>query len=105
MQIQINTSDRETYGAASEEMVRDAVIVALDRYEQRITRVAVHLRDVNGPKGGVTDKQCTMEARMSGRPPVAVTADGPDLQQAVSDAAEKLSRRIEHDLGKLNQRR
>lgn len=104
MQIQVNTSDDQTKDV-DEGMVRDAVLGALERWSDRITRVIVHVRDVNGPKGGDADKQCTMEARLAGRTPVAVTANGPDLFRAVDAAADKLERRIASDLEKLEQRR
>lgn len=104
MQIQISTNDKE-FAGVDEGMVRDAVLGALDRFGERVIRVQVHVRDVNGPKAGQIDKQCTMEARLAGRQPVAVTADGPSVQQVVHDAAMKLERRIDNDLGKVSDRR
>jgi hypothetical protein len=41
-----------------------------------------------------------MEARLDGRPPIAVTHHADTLGNAVSGAAEKLARSIEHTLGR-----
>jgi hypothetical protein len=64
----------------------------------------VHVRDVNGPKSG-DDKHCTMEARIGGRDPIAVTAEAADLNEAVTAAAGKLQRKIQSDLERLSNRR
>jgi ribosome-associated translation inhibitor RaiA len=104
MHIQVYAADSHTRGV-DHDMVRDVVGGALDRFAPQITRVEVHVRDVNGPKQGAWDKECTIEARLAGRDPVAVTAAAENLLQAVNEAAEKLKRRIESDLGKLKQRR
>ena len=98
MQIQINSGDRETRGV-NKEAIRNEVRNAVERYQDRITRVEVHLKDVNGPKSG-NDKQCTMEARVAGLDPMAVTADSDDLWTAIVDAAGKLQRKLQSDLEK-----
>ena len=38
----------------------------LERFEQRITHVEVHVADVNGAKGGDGDKRVSLEARVNG---------------------------------------
>jgi hypothetical protein len=43
----------------------------------------VHLGDENGHKRGGNDKRCMMDARLDGRPPIAVTQQAPPLDQAV----------------------
>ena len=103
MQIQINAADPQSR-SVSEEMVRAEVESALGRFAERITRVEVHLKDLNGPKSG-TDKHCMMEARLGGLAPMAVTADAEDHHAAVVSAAAKLQRMIETDLGKRSERR
>ena len=103
MQIQINAADKQTR-AVDEDFVRAEVESALTRFAERITRVEVHVRDVNGPKSG-DDKHCTMEARIGGREPVAVTAEAAELNDAISAAAGKLQRKIQNDLERLSERR
>ena len=100
MQIQIN-SDHHIVGSPElagriQALVRDT----LDRYSDRITRVEVHLNDLNGVKGG-NDKRCLMEARLAGLVPVDVNHEAGSLQVAIDAALEKLERAIEHKLGKV----
>ena len=103
MQIQINAADPHVRNL-DVELVKAEVHNALDRFTPQITRVEVHLKDTNGPKAG-NDKQCTIEARLAGLPPMAVTADAADIPTAVSSAAAKLERLIEHDLDKRRSQR
>ena len=72
---------------------------AVGRFSDRISRVEVHLSDLNGQKGGHDDKRCMMEVRLEGRQPTAVTAEAATFDQAISSAAGKLKRSIESTLG------
>lgn len=81
--------------------VESAVESALDRFAQQLTRVEVHLSDENGKKPGDDDKKCKLEARLAGLPPVGVTGEGSNLDQAISSALEKLQNLLEHKLGRL----
>jgi len=103
MQIQINAADPQTRHA-DKDMIEREVNDALGRFAERITRVEVHVKDLNAKKGGV-DKQCTIEARLNGLDPVAVTAEAERLETAVTTAAGKLQRLIDSDLAKRNARR
>jgi hypothetical protein len=99
MRVLLNT-DRHIDGhEALAARVRGDVEVALARFDERITRVEVHLSDENGPRGGDEDKRCMMEARLEGRTPLVVTSRGPTVDDAVHSAAGKLSRLIDRTLG------
>ncbi|HEX6375355.1 MAG TPA: HPF/RaiA family ribosome-associated protein [Allosphingosinicella sp.] len=74
----------------------------LARFEDRITDVQVHVSDVNGPRGGDADLRCTMEARVSGIPPVAAVNEGDTVDRCVIGAAKKVVRALDHQLGRLN---
>jgi hypothetical protein len=100
MQIQINSGHNVEGHAALATQVSDVVESALSRVSDHITRVEVHLSDVNGDKQGENDKRCMMEARLEGRQPIAVTHQAGTLDQAVSGAADKLTRLIESTLGR-----
>ena len=85
--------------------VEAQVASAVERFADRISRVQVHLGDENSDsKGGAADKRCMMEARLEGRPPIAVTHKAPTLEQAMDGAAEKLERSIDSMLGRLRDR-
>lgn len=94
MKIQINT-DRTIQGReALTERYRDDVASALANVSRHVTRVEVHLGDENGEKGGQGDKRCTMEARLEGRQPIAVTEHASSLDLALHGACHKLARMI-----------
>jgi ribosome-associated translation inhibitor RaiA len=101
MQVQFNTDEsiegREALGRHAEDVVRKE----LDRFTGQVTRVEIHLRDVNSEKFGENDKHCLMEARIAGRQPIAVTEQAATLHQAIDGAARKLKRSLDTTLGKL----
>jgi len=103
MQIQFNTDEsvdgREALGRHAEEVVQRV----LGRFSDEVTRVEIHLSDVNGQKAGENDKRCLMEARVAGRQPVAVTDQANTLHQAIDGAAQKLKRSLDSTLGKLGE--
>jgi ribosome-associated translation inhibitor RaiA len=72
----------------------------LSRYADQITTVEVHLADENGPKTAADDIRCTLEARLQNRKPTAVTSHADDVYAAVTTAAEKMLRKLDHDLGR-----
>ena len=100
MQIQVNT-DKSIEGAeALAAHVRGVVADVLNHFSDQITRVEVHLSDENGAKSGQDDMRCMLEARLEGRPPVAVTHHAATLHMAVDGAADKLARMIDSILGR-----
>jgi hypothetical protein len=104
MQVLVRT-DASVEGRESlEEMVSEVVSGAMDRFEQDITRVEVHLSDENSAKGGSDDKRCMMEARPAGHQPIAVTHKAPSVRLAVEGAAGKLQTAVGNALGRLRDR-
>lgn len=101
MKILINTDHNLQTDASVVRHVEDTVENHLGRYADQVTRIEVHLRDENGAKGGAHDKHCTMEARLEGRPPLAVSDDSETLAVAINGAAKKLQRALGNSLGKL----
>ena len=101
MQIQFNTDEsvdgREALGRHAEDVVQKV----LGRFSDEVTRVEIHLSDINGQKAGENDKRCLMEARVAGRQPVAVTELANTLHQAIDGAAQKMKRSLDSTLGKL----
>ena len=100
MQIQINSDHRIVGSPELAARIQTLVRDTLDRYSDRITRVEVHLNDLNGVKGG-NDKRCLMEARLAGLGPIDVNHEADNLQVAIDAALEKLERAIEHKLGRV----
>jgi ribosome-associated translation inhibitor RaiA len=88
-----------------EEWVRSTVESTLERYEEDLTRVVVHLRDENGGKSGPDDMRCQLEARPKGHQPISVTHKADTLEQALDGATIKLESALEHMFGKLRGKR
>jgi hypothetical protein len=76
------------------------LIVVISRFSDHITRLEVHLADENGPKGGENDIRCTLEARLEGRQPMAVTHHAGTIPLAVQGAANSLVSMIDTALGR-----
>jgi ribosome-associated translation inhibitor RaiA len=102
MQILINSDNHIKGGDSATERVRSIVEAAVDRFEDRITRIEVHLSDTNGPKHGDREKRSVIEARVGGLRPIAVTHEAPTLLESLEGAADKLKRTLEHTLGRLD---
>lgn len=106
MQIHINT-DRNINGReALSNHISSEIKQALSRFSDHITRVEVHLSDVNSDKkGGKDGLKCVMEARLEGRHPLVVSHQATTLEQAFSGAADKLTRLIESTIGRSGDQR
>ena len=100
MQIQINNDRHIDSSEARDQWARSVVEAALGHLADHVTRVDVHLSDESAGQGGAPDKRCLMETRPTGRPPIAVTQHAPTIEGAVSGAVHKLTRAMEHDLGR-----
>jgi len=102
MKVLINTDHNIGGHEVLAAQVSGVVKNALSRLSDHITRVEVHLSDDNGDKRGNNNKRCVMAARLEGRQPIVVTDQAATLDQAVDGAANKLTRLIEHTLGRLH---
>ncbi|QYF92998.1 hypothetical protein KY495_20175 [Massilia sp. PAMC28688] len=100
MQIQLNSDNRIVGTPELLARVQADLEQELKHVANVITRVEVHLNDVNGAKGGDDDKRCMLEARIKGSQPLAVESRAPTIDQAVSSAAGQLHRAIKSAMGK-----
>ena len=105
MQVLVNSDHHIVGGEDLTERVQGVVEGRLERWGGRITRVEVHLNDLNSVKLGERDKRCMMEARIGGMKPIAVSHEAPTLTEAIHVAADKLERAIGHALGRLEDTR
>jgi hypothetical protein len=103
--IQIHADNQIERDNGRDGRLEEQIRQRLARFEDRITDVEVHVSDVNGPRGGAADLRCTMEARVSGIAPVAAIDQGDTVDRAVIGAAKKVVRALDHQLGKLGDRR
>ncbi len=100
MQIQFN-SDSSVMGTENvAERIEAMLHQKLARFEDRVTRLEVHVSDENAHKGGDDDKTCTIEARPRGGKPIGVTEHAAKVDDAARKAANTLVQRLERILGK-----
>ena len=105
MQIQINTANNVEGRDALIGQLEQDVRSSLSRFEDRLTRVELHVGDEDGPGRGGKDKRCVIEARPSGLAPVTVTDEAGSIDQATSGALDKLVTALERTFGKLTSRK
>jgi ribosome-associated translation inhibitor RaiA len=104
MKIQINTGPntdgREQVARQAEGIIENT----LGHRAEHVSRVEVHLSDQTSDQGGGADQRCMMEARLEGRPPIAVTEEAATMVKAITGAAEKLKHSLDHILGRSSSR-
>ena len=104
MQFQFN-SDSSVMGTENvAERIEAQLRHKLARFEDRLTRLEVHVGDENAHKGGDDDKTCMIEARVRGGAPVSVTAKAGDVDGAARSAGSKLAKLLERHFGKSERR-
>jgi ribosome-associated translation inhibitor RaiA len=100
VQIQLNT-DNHVQGAESvADWAERTLRARLERHVDDITRIEVHLSDVNASRVGAHDKRCVLEARLAGRQPLAVTHEAERVADALNGAADKLLRALDTATGR-----
>jgi hypothetical protein len=104
MQFQINTDAHIQGDDRLTDVAEKIVTAALGHLTDRLSRVEVHLADVNGAKGGANDIRCTAEARPEGMQPQTVTHNDANVEAALRGAAKKLRALLDSEFGKLGRR-
>ena len=102
MQVQIN-APQGSLPDPLVDLIERSVEEGLAHFADRLTRVEIHLQDLNAQKGGI-DKRCLIEARPRGMDPM--TADHRDEQfaDAFRGALDKLQRVLARRFDKLSSR-
>ena len=95
MQIIINSGNHLPMNQDSIEQYQSEIAASLKRFNDRITRIEVHLTDENSlAKGGEDDIRCLMEARPASQQPVSVEVRAATVEQAIREGASTLKRRL-----------
>lgn len=103
MQVHVST-DNHIHGSESlAESVSSDVRSTFERFADQITRLDVHLADVNGPKGGSNDIRCLVEVRLAHHQPVVASHQAGAVDEAVDGASEKAFRVVETTLAKIHE--
>lgn len=104
MQFQLNTDANIQGDDRLAEAAETAVTSALGHLTNRLSRIEVHLVDVNGAKGGSDDIRCTIEARPEGMQPQTVTHNDANVDAALRGAGKKIRALLDSEFGKLDRR-
>lgn len=104
MQFQLNTDSHIHGSEALAEAAEKIVVDALGHLTGRLTRVELHLADMNAAKGGADDIRCTLEARPEGMQPHTVTHTDANVAAALRGAAAKMRALLDSEFGKLGRR-
>lgn len=102
MLVQVNSDNHIVGSPGLSEHVRQTVENELRHVAEAVTRVEVHLNDVNSVKGGAADKRCLMEARLKGSPPLSAEHRAETIALAVDGAASQLARVVKAALDKAD---
>jgi hypothetical protein len=94
MKIQVNSDKTIDVDASLTRFVEGEVSRVLDRFAIRLTRVEVHLSDVDNRKTGRADKRCLIEARPGGNRPLSASATSTKTESAVAEALGKMQRSL-----------
>jgi ribosome-associated translation inhibitor RaiA len=86
------------------EHTREKLLTRLARFGHQVTEVVVHLKDINGARGG-DGTLCHIEARLGHHEPVNVAERHHDLRAGIDVAVERLSEAVQRHLSKLEGKR
>jgi hypothetical protein len=104
MRIQINSDKNIAVDTRVIQFVRGEVNRMLKRFATKLTRVEVHLSDVNSRKFGTNDKRCLIEARPARYRSLSATNRAQTVRLAVGGALTKLRSGLETFYGRLEKR-
>jgi ribosome-associated translation inhibitor RaiA len=101
MQIQFNTDSTIEGHERMQSHFTESITESFKRFEDKITRVEVHVGDENSEKFGVEDKRCLIEVRLAGKNPIAVTNHAETIEKAISGATDKMKKLLTTTFEKL----
>ncbi|HLD66669.1 MAG TPA: HPF/RaiA family ribosome-associated protein [Pseudomonas sp.] len=105
MQILVNSDNHIGGSEALSLKVRTLIEHKLQRFDEHLTRIEIHLNDEHAHKNGGQDKRCQAEARIKGRDPISVSHNADSVQLAYEGAVEKLAHALERIIGKAREAR
>jgi len=100
MQIQINTDKNIDGNERLVNFYTSEIESELARFDEKITRVEVHLGDENATKFGLNDKKCLLEIRMANKQPMVVSDYAETIEKAFFGAIEKAVKVLDSTLEK-----
>jgi putative sigma-54 modulation protein len=84
--------------------VKAKLVTKLAKFGRQVTELLVHLKDVDGARGGV-EKSCHIEARLVGREPVNIEERHEDLRAAIDLAVLRATEAVHRHLERTRSKR
>jgi ribosome-associated translation inhibitor RaiA len=100
MKIQVNSDKTIAVDTSLTHFVDDEVSRVLGRFTTKLTRVEVHLSDVDDRKTGQADKRCLVEVRPMGARPLSASAKATKMSSAIGEALAKMQRLLNSFFGR-----
>jgi hypothetical protein len=94
MKIQFNTDKNVEGHERAEAYFSSELETALARFEEKITRIEVHVGDENSTKFGLNDKRCLIEVRPAKLQPIVVTEHADTVEKAFRGALDKIKKTL-----------
>jgi len=105
MQFLFNSDNNIEGDVGMTDRVQELVRARISRVKERLTRVEVHVGDVDGPRSGANDKRALVEFRPAGLPPISGSAQAASIEAAVSSATDKALAAFDRQIGKMTTRK
>ena len=99
MDFQFNTDNNIDGTQDLADSIEAGLRSTLSRHADQLTRLIIHVREETADR-----YTATLEARIEGQQPQAVTADGGSVEGVAMEAGEKMQRLLESHFGKLSRR-
>jgi hypothetical protein len=100
MKILINSDSSIAMDARLVKLIMREATELLDRFSDHLTRVEIHLTDIDRGKTGRVDKRCLVEVRVAGMKPIVTSTQTREIETAVNQALRKTVRALNTSLGK-----
>lgn len=94
MKVQFNTDKNVEGHQRVEAYFSSELEKELARFEDKITRIEVHVGDENSAKSGVNDKRCLIEVRPAKLQPIVVTDYADSVEKAFNGALAKIKKTL-----------
>ncbi len=101
MTIQVNSDKNIAVSESFIAKITENLNASLARFEEYVTRLEVFLADENSARQGSNDKRCTIEVRIKGLEPEAVTSTADDIGLAVKLATDKVEQLLRNRTDRL----
>lgn len=106
LEIQFNSDNAVNGNDDLSAQARERISERLsERFGSRLTRIEVHVRDIDGTSNGPEGIEATIEARPSNGSPIVVTARNSSPMEAVNSALGTMVTRLDAVFGKADRHR